>query len=119
MELTVHLEIETATLIVCEIEGNIDKYSKSFLVIYNNVKEFPNMLYRLRNYHDNRIELVCRKKDTDAVTEWLEQFGKVQLVEDCQYIEMEPATIHDSCKIDRLYEKYDFKQELVFAPIEI
>ena len=80
-----------AVRIVFNIDGNVDYYSKTFLNIYNNVKCFSSVFYQLRNYYDNRIELIVNEDDEKDVIEYLEGFnGSVISIKPCVYIELFP-----------------------------
>ena len=85
-----HVEFEYeqryATRIKVELSGDIDEYARSFLAIYNNVKNDSDLLKVYNNY-GNGVYVVCETEVKDAVIQFLEQFGQVVSVEAIEIIQ--------------------------------
>lgn len=73
---TIELETTKAVRIKVLLDGDIDKYAKSFLAIYNNYKSDKDLL-KVYNGYNNDVYLVCTKDVASAAKEFLEQFGEV------------------------------------------
>lgn len=78
-------EKEKANRITVCLEGDVQKYALSFLHIWNNAREYPNMFYKVENDSGNNVYITCRKTDTESITEYLEQFGKIVDTEEIDY----------------------------------
>lgn len=74
-------DMEEARRITVDIEGGLEKYAISFLNIFNNVREYPNMMYKVENTYDNRVFVTCPIDHVEEVKEYLEQFGEILEVE--------------------------------------
>lgn len=79
-------EKRKASRIKVAINGDINKYSKSFLSIYNNVKNDKDLLKMYNDYGDN-IYVVCEKDVEKAAVQFLEQFGNVVSVEEVEVVQ--------------------------------
>lgn len=69
--------------ITVEIEGGIDKYAKSFLHIFNNVRE-SRELFKVTNYYDsNDVTVYCEHKEEtkEALVKYLKNFGEIKSIE--------------------------------------
>ena len=77
---------ERATQITVRLEGDVQKYALSFLHIWNNAREYPEMFYKVENNSENDVYVTCRPKDAESITEYLEQFGKIILTEEINWI---------------------------------
>lgn len=78
-------EKEKANRITVSLEGDTQTYALSFLHIWNNAREYPNMFYKVENDSGNYVYITCRKKDTETITEYLENFGKIIDTEEINY----------------------------------
>lgn len=78
-------EKEKATRITVRLEGDVQKYALSFLHIWNNAREYPNMFYRVENNSGNNVYITCRTKDAESITEYLEQFGEIICTEEINW----------------------------------
>lgn len=79
------LEKIKAIRIKVEIDGDVQRYAKSFLAIYNNVKNDHDLL-KCYNDYGNGVYVVCTKEVKGAAIEFLEQFGKIVRVEDVECV---------------------------------
>lgn len=78
-------EKEKATRITVRLEGDTQRYALSFLHIWNNAREYPNMFYKVENNSGNDVYITCRTKDKESITEYLEQFGKINYTEEIDW----------------------------------
>ena len=78
-------EKEKATRITVKLEGDVQEYALSFLHIWNNAREYPNMFYRVENNSGNSVFVTCRTKDAESITEYLEQFGEISYTEEINW----------------------------------
>lgn len=67
--------------VTVNIEGDIKDYAKSFLHIFNNVRESKE-LFRIRNYYDsNEVTVYCELDSKDALIKYLKAFGEIKSCE--------------------------------------
>ena len=75
------------------LKGGIEEYAKSFLHIFNNVRE-SRELYKVENNYNNDVTVYCKPESKEALIEYLENFGEIkrtemvlmyQLTEDLEY----------------------------------
>lgn len=78
-------EKEKATRITVNLKGDIQQYALSFLHIWNNAREYPNMFYKVENNSGSDVIVTCRTKDADNIKEYLEQFGEVWHTEEINW----------------------------------
>jgi hypothetical protein len=72
----IQCEKRDALRLKVELSRNIDEYARSFLAIYNNVKNDRDLL-KMYNDYANNVYVVCEKNVRNAAIEFLEQFGSV------------------------------------------
>lgn len=70
-------EKERATMFTLRIDKPVQEYALNFLHIINNAREYPNMIYEVKNNSGNDIYVTCRTSDKESIKEYLEQFGKI------------------------------------------
>jgi hypothetical protein len=78
-------EKRLATRIKVEISGDIDQYARSFLAIYNNVKNHPE-LFDMYNDYSNGVFVTCEQVAKDDAVEFLSQFGEIVKVDTVEAI---------------------------------
>lgn len=79
-------EKQKAIQITVRLDGNVQEYAMSFLHIWNNAREFPNMFYKVENISgNNNVFVTCRPKDADSIKEYLEQFGEIRHMEEINW----------------------------------
>ena len=101
-------EKEKATRITVNLEGDIQQYALSFLHIWNNAREYPNMFYRVENNSGNDVIVTCRTKDAENIKEYLEQFGEVWYTEEINWFTIKAEydrsgwneLFDDDCEVD-------------------
>jgi len=79
-------EKEKAIRITVRLEGGVQKYALSFLHIWNNAREYPDMFYKVENDSGNDVYVTCRPKDAESIKEYLEQFGEIVYTEEINWI---------------------------------
>lgn len=75
-----------AIQITVSLDGNLEKYALSFLHIWNNAREYPEMFYKVENNSGNDVIVTCRPKDAENIKEYLEQFGEITFTEEINWI---------------------------------
>lgn len=73
-----YLETEKAIRITVKLSDDVQQYALDFLHIFNNVRDNPDMLYKLENlYGTNLVFVTCSPGDVDTARQYLSQFGKI------------------------------------------
>ena len=86
--------------ITVDIQGDIEEYAKSFLHIFNNVRE-SNELFKVRNYYDdNCVTVYCELYSKDALEKYLKSFGEIKSCEKVLMYRMEEPDFD----IDKYYD---------------
>lgn len=64
--------------ITVDVEGDVKEYAKSFLHIYNNVRENRELL-RVKNYYgSNEVTVYCELDSKEALIKYLKAFGEIK-----------------------------------------
>lgn len=80
-------EKEKAMQITVNLEGDVQRYALSFLHIWNNAREYPDMFYKVENMSgSNKVIITCRMEDAENISEYLEQFGEITYTEEINWI---------------------------------
>lgn len=70
-------EMKDAIVIDVELSGDLQTYAKSFLHIFNNVRD-SSCMYRVENLSGtNRVFVTCDADEEEAATDYLSQFGEI------------------------------------------
>lgn len=69
-----------------DLGENIEDYAKSFLAIYNNVKNDKDLL-KMYNDYGNNVYVVCEENVRDVAVQFLEQFGEVKSVDKVEVVQ--------------------------------
>ena len=69
-----------------ELQGDVHEYARSFLAIYNNVKNDRDLL-KMYNDYDNNIYVICENGVREAVAEFLDQFGQIISIETVEIVQ--------------------------------
>lgn len=77
---------EKAIQFSVELKGDTQEYALSFLHIWNNAREYPNMFYKVENNSGNSVFVTCNPKYTDEIKEYLKQFGEIWSTEEINWI---------------------------------
>lgn len=85
--------------ITVKVEGGIDEYAKSFLHIFNNVRDSRQLL-KVENHYNNDVTVYCEEKTKDALIKYLKNFGEIKSCEKVLMYQLEDAVDYD-------FEKYE------------
>ena len=83
---------------VC-IKGTIEEYAKSFLHIFNNVKE-NDELVRVTNDYKNNVSVVCYADSLEDTKNYLQQFGEIVDVSSALIVSFGEDIEYDYTKYD-------------------
>ena len=79
-------EKEKAVQITVRLDGDVQKYALSFLHIWNNAREYPNIFYKMENISaSNDVIITCNPVDVEEVKKYLEQFGEIRYTEEINW----------------------------------
>ena len=69
--------------VTVEVEGDVKEYAKSFLHIFNNVRESKELL-KVKNYYgSNDVTVYCELEAKEGLVKYLKAFGKIK---DCEKV---------------------------------
>ena len=85
--------------ITVKVEGGIDEYAKSFLHIFNNVRESRQLL-KVENHHNNDVTVYCEEETKDALIKYLKNFGEIKSIEKVLMYQLEDAVDYDLDKYE-------------------
>lgn len=74
------LELD-AKMLTIEIVGDIDTYARTFLQLFNNVRE-NNELLKIENGYDNQVFIYCTINVVEELKNWLQKFDNINII-DC------------------------------------
>lgn len=77
--MTIKYETMNAVRIGVNVEGTTEQYAVAFLAIYNNVKEYSELL-KMYNDYNNGIYLVCETEAQNDTIRFLKQFGEITTI---------------------------------------
>lgn len=86
--------------VTVEIEGSIEEYAKSFLHIFNNVRESRKLLKVENHYGNNDITVYCEEETKEALIDYLENFGNIKRIEKVLMYQLQDTDEYD-------FEKYE------------
>lgn len=67
-------ERRSAVLFTCEFNGPVEGYALAFLKLYNNAREYKDMILHVSNNSGNKVYVISTKKAQKAVHEFLDGF---------------------------------------------
>lgn len=85
--------------ITVKVEGSIDEYAKSFLHIFNNVRESRELL-KVENHYNNDVTVYCEEETKDALIKYLKNFGEIKSIEKVLMYQLEDAVDYDLDKYE-------------------
>lgn len=92
-------ELEGYAVTVEIKESSIEEYAKSFLHIFNNVRESKE-LFKVRNYYgSNDVTVYCEEDSKEALVKYLKMFGEIKGCEKVLMYQMEEPEFD--------FDKYD------------
>lgn len=68
----------TGYAVTVEIEGDVIEYAKSFLHIFNNVRESKELLKIKNYYNSNDVTVYCELDSKEMLIKYLKMFGKIK-----------------------------------------
>ena len=79
---TVKLDVNKfdGVAVTVEIKGGVDEYAKSFLHIFNNVRE-NEKLFNVENDKYNNVTVYCEEETKEALVKYLKNFGEIKSIE--------------------------------------
>ena len=103
-------EMKDAICIEVELEDNLQTYAKSFLHIFNNVRDNKDCMYRLENLSGtNRIFVTVSADFEEGAKNYLEQFGEIVGISKRKMI----ALVNDYSTLAKCREFENFKDRLL------
>lgn len=67
-----------AYAVTVDVKGNLEEYAKSFLHIFNNVREF-NKLIKVENHRSNNdVTVYCELDALENLMDYLKNFGEIK-----------------------------------------
>lgn len=82
------IEVEGCAVTV-EIEGDVADYAKSFLNIFNNVRENRELIKVKNYYNSNEVTVYCELEAKDNLIKYLKMFGEIKSCEKILVYEVE------------------------------
>ena len=69
--------------------------------MFNNVREYPDMFYRIENNSANSVFITCRTSDKESVRNWIEAFNDTEIIYEEEVIRFIVDADYDSRVITR------------------
>lgn len=86
-QIKVDLDKEPATYFLVRHHGTLQEYAMNFLHLYNNAREYSNMIHKIQNIRDtNDVMVWCDRNCKKNVREYLEQMYEIVNEEDCEVV---------------------------------
>lgn len=70
---------EKAVMFTVNMPSKVEDYALVFLQMFNSVREYPQMLYRIENNSGNSVFITCNPSYKGSVREWIESFDGVSI----------------------------------------
>lgn len=86
--------------VTVEVKGNIDEYAKSFLHIFNNVRENKELLKVENHYSNNDVTVYCMEETKESLIKYLKNFGEIKSIEKVLMYQLQDAVGYD-------FDKYE------------
>lgn len=67
-----------AYAVTVDVKGGIDEYAKSFLHIFNNVREFKKLIKVENYYGSNDVTVYCELDVLENCIDYLKNFGEIK-----------------------------------------
>lgn len=107
-EIQVNVNQFDGLAITVEVEGGIDEYAKSFLHIFNNVRESKELL-KVENHYSNDITVYCEEETKESLIKYLKNFGEIKSVEKVLMYQLQDAVGYDFDKYEEAVVIPDFE----------
>ena len=92
-----------AVMFTVSMPSNVVDYAKVFLQMFNNVREYPDMLYRIENNSANSVFITCRTSDKETVRNWIEAFCDTKITYEEEVHRFIVDADYDSKGYDEIY----------------
>ena len=63
--------------VTAKFSDDLVTYTKDFLKVFNNVREYGELLGVRNYYSSNNVTVYCKARDKDAVVDFLKNFGDI------------------------------------------
>jgi hypothetical protein len=73
-------ERKEAKQIVLEMKGDTQTYALNLLNIFNHLREYPTIFYKLSNNSGNTVYVTFNPREEESVKEYLENFGTIEKI---------------------------------------
>ena len=117
MKIKFEAELKEAVQFTVELPDSIERYSKNFLIIWNNAREYPREFYKVENNAGNNVYVTCPKESAESVREFLEQFGEIK--REGKVFICKPEYIYTDASsnyLDRIYDDTSVIDIVTLAP---
>lgn len=94
--------------VTVEVKGNIDEYAKSFLHIFNNVRESKELL-KVENHYSNDVTVYCMEETKESLIKYLKNFGEIKSIEKVLMYQLQDAVGYDFDKYEEAVVIPDFE----------
>lgn len=71
-------ERDEAKRITLAMEGDVQTYALNLLNIFNHLRVYPSVFYKLENDEGNRVYVTYNPEEEESVKEYLEHFGTIE-----------------------------------------
>ena len=69
-----------AVMFTVSMPKKVEDYALVFLQMFNNVREYPHMFYRIENSSANSVFITCRTSDKESIRNWIEAFNDTERI---------------------------------------
>ena len=94
---------EKAIMFTVSMPKKVEDYALVFLQMFNNVREYPDMLYRIENNSANAVFITCRISDKESVRNWIEAFNDTEIIYEEEVIRFIVDADYDSKGYNKIY----------------
>ena len=107
-EIQVNVNQFEGLAVTVEVKGNIDEYAKSFLHIFNNVRESKELL-KVENHHNNDVTVYCMEETKESLIKYLKNFGEIKDIEKVLMYQLQDAVGYDFDKYEEAVVLSEFE----------
>lgn len=108
-EIQVNVNQFEGLAVTVEVEGNIDEYAKSFLHIFNNVRNSKELLKVENHYNNNDVTVYCMEETQESLIKYLKNFGEIKSIEKVLMYQLQDAYDYDFDKYEEAVVIPDFE----------
>lgn len=92
-----------AVMFTVSMPKKVEDYALVFLQMFNNVREYPNMFYRIENSSANSVFITCRTSDKESIRNWIEAFNDTEIIYEEEVHRFIVDADYDSKGYDEIY----------------